>query len=103
MTTNNQTIEELAAQAEFAQIYGTTIDEISETVGILNIINNYYLRQKFSGPRPAIMIHAVMFLAILKKYYNVKDGPLEDHAKSYIEMILKTINPEALDDLGKHI
>ena len=101
MTTDAQTIKLLEAQAEFAKTFDTTIDDIHDATIQLAILNNLILRDKFSGPRPAIMVQFAVFLATIKKYYNGADGSFENHVKNYVDANLSTINPEALDIIGK--
>ena len=101
MTTNDQTIKDLEAQAEFAKTFDATIDEIHDATIQLAIFSNIILRDKFSGPRPAIMVQFIGFLALIKKYYNGADGSFETHVKNYVDANLSAINPEALDLIGK--
>lgn len=101
MTTDAETLETLRAQAEFAKTLDATIDEIHDATIQLAILNNIILRDKFSGPRPAIMAQFSVFLALMKKYYNGKDGSFETHVKNYVDASLLAINPEALDIIGK--
>lgn len=103
-TKNDETIATLNEEMEFAKTFGATLEDIAVATRTLALINSTCLRSKFSGPRPGILISAIIFLAIIKKYYNGADGPWEEHAKNYLEMVTKTLQSgegKFLESLGE--